>query len=513
LRPSKTIAFVTLGCAKNEVDSDKMRARVRAAGYRETTDLARADAIIVNTCSFITEATEESLATILELLELPHLASGAAPLVVTGCMPSRYGDELTSGLPEVAAFASCAEENRIVEILDALLLKTPSDGEDDGQDDGEDVRDAPRLEDGPSGGLALGGGLVLEGGLAPESGLALADSSARQPTRTVSAPWAYVKIADGCDRRCSFCTIPNIKGRYRSVPADEIVAEVAELVDGGVREVVLIAQDTGLWGRDFPRDGAPGGAPGRTSSPNTPTDLAGLLSLLAESFPSTWLRVMYLQPQGITDELLAVMARHANICRYLDIPLQHASARVLREMNRRGSAADYLELLARIRGALPDVALRTTVIAGFPGETRFDARELERFIEAAAFDYVGVFVYSQEEGTVAAARDDQVPVRTRRARAQRLRDCADAIGFAKAAERVGMVEEVLVVEAEEMGEDVAPPVADESEGPLGRTQRQAPEVDGMVHLDQGDIGALLSVTIEESYCYELSGKVVALADV
>jgi ribosomal protein S12 methylthiotransferase len=226
-----------------------------------------------------------------------------------------------------------------------------------------------------------------------------------------------------------------------------------------------------------------------------------LLDLLAARFSETWFRVMYLQPRGITDELLSVMARHANICDYLDIPLQHASARVLTEMNRGGSGTEYLALLARVRAALPDVALRTTVIAGFPGETRADARELERFIEDAAFDYVGVFSYSQEDGTVAGARTDQVPLRTRRARAQRLRDLADAIGFAKVAERTGNTEEVLAIEY------------DEDEGLLGRTKRQAPEVDGAVHLDRGAIGELLSATMVEAYCYELDGRVIGARNV
>lgn len=281
------------------------------------------------------------------------------------------------------------------------------------------------------------------------------------------------------------------------MPAAEVAAEVAELVAGGVREVVLIAQDTGIWGHDLARDGAADGdagasddAPARDAS-----DLAALLDLLATRFSTTWIRVMYLQPQGITDRLLSTMARHANICNYLDIPLQHASARVLREMGRKGSAQESLALLARCRAALPDVALRTTVIAGFPGEGRSEARELERFIEDAAFDYVGVFPYSQEEGTVAGQRSDQVPPRTRRARAQRLRDIADAVGIARVAARVGRSEDVLVVED------------DDEEGLLGRTQRQAPEVDGMVHLDGGDIGEVVSATMSEACCYELDGRV------
>ncbi|MDR3037240.1 MAG: 30S ribosomal protein S12 methylthiotransferase RimO [Coriobacteriales bacterium] len=468
--PEYSISFVTLGCAKNEVDSDKMRARVRAAGFIESEDPADADVVVVNTCSFITEATEESLATILEVLALPRLLEGAAKLVVTGCMPARYGAELAAGLPEVAAFVSCAEEERIVEVIGELFDRAGAD------DDVDDV--------GVAGAAGAAGSADGAAGNAPDPAPAFAASTLLAvPSRTISAPWAYVKIADGCDRCCSFCTIPRIRGRYRSVPAREIIAEVAELVGGGVREVVLIAQDTGLWHDE-----------------GDVCNLPKLLEALAARFPTTWLRVMYLQPQGITDELLAVMGRHANICNYLDIPLQHASARVLGDMNREGSGAAWLALLARIRAALPDVALRTTVIAGFPGETRSEARELERFIEQAAFDYVGVFAYSQEDGTVAGRREDQVPLRTRKARAQRLRDVADVSGFAKVAARVGMSEQVLVVGTDEDEWDGSHPV-------LGRTQRQAPEVDGMVHLEQGNSGELVFATMTEAYCYELDGKV------
>ncbi|MCL1846813.1 MAG: MiaB/RimO family radical SAM methylthiotransferase, partial [Coriobacteriia bacterium] len=319
-------------------------------------------------------------------------------------------------------------------------------------------------------------------------------STRPSPLRTTTAPWAYVKIADGCDRFCSYCTIPLIKGRYRSVPAEEILTEVAGLVDGGVREIVLIAQDTGIWGLDL-----------KLEETAPVSDLPGLLQALATAHPGIWFRVMYLQPEGITDPLLNVMAAYDNICNYLDIPLQHASARVLEQMNRSGSGAEYLELLSRIRAALPDVCLRTTVIAGFPGETRAEAAELERFLREAAFDFVGVFAYSQEEGTVAGARADQVPLRTRKARAQRLRDVADAVGFEKSAQRIGATEEVLIVELEEDAPEDPFPL-------IGRTKRQAPDVDGVIHVDRGRLGQRVSATIVHAYCYEHDGKVTAILD-
>jgi ribosomal protein S12 methylthiotransferase len=466
------IAFITLGCAKNEVDSDKMRARVLAAGFEVIDDPELASAVIINTCSFITEATQEAIGVILEACALSNVERGEAQIIVTGCMPSRYGSELGKELPEVAAFVSCEDEHNIVEILLEAVGAEPSPYER-----GDHLRSS---------------------------------ASTAVPTRftrTCSAPWAYVKIADGCDRNCSFCTIPLIKGHYRSVPAEEILAEVSELVQGGVREIILIAQDTGIWGRDLRR--ADFAAHGNTAINN----LATLLDALAARHGETWFRVMYLQPQGITDELLSVMAKHANICNYLDIPLQHAASRILKEMNRKGSGPEYLELLKRIRTALPSVALRTSVIAGFPGETKAEAKELERFIEQANFDYVGVFVYSQEDGTAAGQRSDQVPMRTRKARAQRLRDLADNIGFERAAAHVDTVQEVLVVEFDEDGAEADSEGDGVSEcsgaqGLLGRTKGQAPEVDGMVHLKVGSVGDLVSVRIVEAYCYDLDGEVV-----
>jgi ribosomal protein S12 methylthiotransferase len=466
-----TISFITLGCAKNEVDSDKMRARLQTAGWDELSDPAQADVVVVNTCSFITEATEEAISTILEVLDLPSFTEGTAKLVVAGCLPARYGTDLAAELPEVAAFVSCAEEDNIVEILEGL---TGAAGE----------KKAKRENRPPSSPSSSNAPVALREVAEPtwQAHGPEADgtiSALASKTRTITAPWAYVKIADGCDRRCSFCTIPTIRGHYRSVPSGEIIAEVTELVAGGVREIILIAQDTGLW-----------------SQRSEPRNLTGLLDVLAQRFPQTWFRIMYMQPQGVTDELLATMAKYDNICNYLDIPLQHASERVLREMNRRGSGEEYLALIARIRADLPDVALRTTVIAGFPGETRAEAKELERFIEAAAFDYVGVFPYSPEEGTPAGARDDQIKPATRRARAQRIRDLADTLGFEKVAARLGTTQEVLITD---IGEDSSPEL-------LGRTKQQAPEVDGMVHLPQGSIGEVVSATMIESYCYELDAQ-------
>jgi tRNA A37 methylthiotransferase MiaB len=374
---------------------------------------------------------------------------------------------------------------------------------------------------------------------------------------TNNQPFAYLKISDGCSCKCSYCTIPAIRGPYHSYSFEQINAQVANLVKQNIKEVILIAQDTGIWASDLPpnnnlssprrREAAGeersdernnplssprlgeaegersernnplssprlGEAEGERSernagdphtnpkSPTAPQSLAQLLDTLARSYPQTWFRVMYLQPRGVTDELLRVMAAHSNICNYLDIPLQHASPKIIKQMHRSGSGTKYLELLAKIRRELPAVTLRTTLIAGFPGETRSDARQLEQFLQAAQFDYAGVFCYSQEDGTVAGARSDQVPMRTRKARAQRLRDIADTAGFERAEALCGSLQQVLIC-----GED--------EDGIYGRTQGQAPDVDGVVYLSgrgskKLSIGSIVSARITESICYDLYAELV-----
>ncbi len=318
----------------------------------------------------------------------------------------------------------------------------------------------------------LDGALGVErAGAAPEPGAGEA--------RPAGA-FGYVKISDGCDRWCSYCAIPLIRGRYRSFSYEQVRADVARLVEAGAGEVDLIAQDTGRWGADF----------------DEPLDLAWLVDALAREFPDTWLRVLYLQPEGVTDELLAVMARHPNVCPYLDIPLQHVSERVLRAMNRRGSRASFEALVGRVRAALPDVTLRTTLIAGFPGETDEEFDELLSFVEEGLFDYVGVFAYSREEGTAAFDLPGQVDDDERAERAQRLRDAADVASSPLIAARVGREAFVLVEGAEEDGQL------------YGRAQCQAPEVDGVTYLDAGEPGRIVRARITDTLLYEMEGEVL-----
>jgi len=434
LAPS--VAFLTLGCPKNEVDTDRMRAAIASSAFPLADDLDDADILVVNTCSFIREATEESISIVLEATSGWMPQREGRRLVVAGCMPSRYGADLAEAMPEVGAFVPVAEEGALLDALERITGVTAR----------------PDVE-------SLG-----------------------CPARTSSGPSAYLQVSDGCHRKCAYCTIPSIRGPYRSRPLDELVAEAELLVELGAKEIVLIGQDITAYGRDLP----------------DPETLADVVNAVAAVPGVAWLRLMYAQPDGVTDELLAAMAANANVCHYLDMPLQHASRSVLKAMRRSGDADAYLKLISRIRAALPGAVLRTTLISGFPGETRVDARILQQFIEDAAFDYVGVFTYSPEDGTPAAAMPDQVPLRTKRARAQRLRDAADRIGFERAASRVGTTVEVLV-------EGI-----DEDEGVVvGRWRGQAPEIDGLVLLDGGKPGHVVQARIVDSLGYDLEGEVVS----
>lgn len=429
-----SVSFVTLGCAKNEVDTAHMRDRLEHAGFGIVDDPDKADAVIVNTCAFLQAATEESIDAVLEAAGLDRISSGQAALIVAGCMPARYGDELAAELTEADAFLPCAEEESVVDVV----------------------------------ARALGISLPLAEGQA-----------AGAPERQAGDPSAYVKISDGCDRWCSYCAIPLIRGRYRSFAYEEVEREAARAVERGARELVLIAQDTGRWGTDF----------------DSPSTLAALVDRLASRFPDTWLRVMYIQPEGITDELIEAFARHENVCDYFDVPIQHVSPRVLRRMNRSGSADEFRSFAARIRKRIPDAVLRTTVIAGFPGETDEEFDELVAFIEEGTFDYVGVFPYSREEGTRAATLDGQLDEAEKAERASIVRDIADAVGASRTAERIGEVCDVLVCGREEDGQL------------FGRTKGQAPEVDGCVYLDAGDVGEIVSAEISGTMFYEMEGEV------
>lgn len=419
-----TVAFLTLGCAKNEVDTADMQEALVCAGFDIVDINDSADAIVINTCAFIQPAIEESIDTILEIAGLDEVASGATKLIVVGCMPSRFGDELIPEFPEVSNFIPCANEDSLVDVVSQAL-----------------------------------------------------QSLSVEP-RTVEFsynPSEYVKISDGCSRHCAFCTIPSIRGPYHSFSVNAIYSDIECKIKGGAKEIVLIAQDSGMWGLDLePRE-----------------SLASLLERLASSFPTTWFRVLYLEPVGVTDELISVMSKYDNICNYLDIPFQHCDPTILKSMNRTGSRKEFEQLITRIRQNIPDITLRTTLIVGYPGETDEQFDDLCDFISEAQLDYVGVFAYSREEGTKAALLPNQIDEDTKQERLQTIRDLADAVSAQKIAQRIGEKVNVLVLGAEEDGQL------------YGRCQSQAPEVDGVTYIENASIGQFVSATITDTLLYEM----------
>ncbi len=430
---SLRIHFLTLGCPKNEVDSDRMAAAVDASGYERVLSEDDADVVVLNTCSFIREAVEESVDCALTLARDWRSERDGRYLVVAGCMPSRYGEELAGAMPEADAFVPVADEPALLETLERL------------------------------------------------SGVPARASLAEARPRTAPGPSAYLQISDGCFRRCAYCTIPSIRGPYRSRTLPEIEREASLLAEGGAKEIVLIGQDTSAWGRDLAGE----------------HDVTEVLRTVAAVEGVEWVRLMYVQPDGVTPRLLEEMAAQPKVCDYLDIPLQHASADVLRRMSRTGDGGRSLEMIELIRAHMPDVVLRSTFIAGFPGETEEDVAELEAFLRAARLDYAGVFAFSPEDGTPAARMRPRPPAAERRRRAQLLRDVADEIGFQKAAEHVGATLQVLVEGVDEEGVAV------------GRWRGQAPEVDGVVLCDvRSPAGSCVSVRIVDSLGYDLVGEVL-----
>ncbi|MDI6858778.1 MAG: 30S ribosomal protein S12 methylthiotransferase RimO [Dehalococcoidia bacterium] len=422
--------LVTLGCPKNAVDSRRLEWLLGERGA-QSSPLKTADFIIVNTCGFIDAAKEESINAVL------RLAMNKRPgqkLLVAGCLTELYAAQLAEEIPEIDHLFG-------VEAWDAILRLI------DGADAGEKAKDGPKR---------------------------------REPA--AAAPSAYLKIADGCNARCSFCVIPRIKGRLHSTPPAEVVAEARRLASEGVRELVLVAQDTTAYGRDLGmRDGLP-----------------ALVERLAADVPeAAWIRIMYAYPGHITQRLLRVMAATPQVCHYLDVPLQHISADVLRRMRRPHDALETRRMLERVRGALPDAALRTTFLVGFPGETERDFGELLDFVREVKFEHVGAFTFSPQEGTEAARLPDQVPERVKRRRYRELMETARRISLGRNREWLGR-EMVVLVESgsakSKSGERVF----------AGRSYRDAPEIDGLT-LCTGEAtpGEMLTVRIKRALPYDL----------
>ena len=448
------IGFVSLGCPKNLVDGEVMLGLARDAGHALTPDAREADVIVVNSCAFIDTAKEESVDAILEMAQLKR-DGRLKRLVVTGCLAERYRDQLKAEIPEIDAVLGTGE---VPHIVDAV-------GSDPGSERAMPAngsrpirlfRSASELRDGGGADRKVEVAESLTVDL-PEGPRYLYDDSVPR-VRTTPAHYAYVKVAEGCDYTCAFCIIPTLRGQYRSRDEDSIVREAEALAAGGVRELLLISQDTTFFGIDRGAKGA----------------LARLLRRLNDVAGLDWIRLLYLYPTTITADVLDAMAECPKVCKYVDLPLQHASADVLRRMRRPGNREAYGRLLTRIRQRLPGVTLRTTFIVGFPGETAADFEELCAFVRESQFDHVGVFTYSHEEGTRAVELADDVPARVKRARRTALMRLQRQIVARRQRGRIGEVVSVLV--------DGPSP-----ESPLvlqGRLQGQAPEIDPVVYLDQ-----------------------------
>jgi len=474
------IGMISLGCPKNLVDSEVMLGLAQQGGHELTQDAAEAEVLIVNTCAFIDSAKQESIDTILEMAR--HKTDGACKrLVVTGCMAERYRDELKKEIPEIDAVLGTGQ---VPEIVGAIT-------------GGATPLTFYRARGSTSSPRAVGDPRTSGPSRALDDSLALSLSKGELPTyiydadtpRLMATPkhYAYVKIAEGCDYKCAFCIIPTLRGEYRSRPGDSIVREARALAARGVKELLLISQDTTFYGIDRHERGA----------------LARLLRELNTVDDLEWIRLLYLYPTTIDDDTLAAMAECDKICNYIDLPLQHASNAVLKRMKRPGTRQSYDTLLTRIRERVPGVALRTTFIVGFPGETEADADELSGFITDHAFDHVGVFTYSHEEGTSAYQLDDDVPARSKAARRSRVMGLQKRLVGRRQRGRIG--ERVRVM--------VDGPSADHDLVVKARLSTQAPDIDASVFLTECDPSAFrpgdfAEVEIVGSREYDLIGRPV-----
>ena len=437
-RSAPTVHITTLGCSKNQVDSEKVAAMLGEAGYRDARSPERADVVIVNTCAFIEAAREESVETILDLQRSKGAEAG---LVVMGCMAQRYGAELEEALDEVDAVVGLDRYGELVGMLDSITRWTP-------------VRIGPR-----------------------RPAMDLLDMVSR-PAPTL--PYAYVKVAEGCDKTCAFCAIPLIRGPQRSRRPTDIREEIARLCNAGVTEVILVAQDLAAYGRDI-------GVP-------SDNNIVDLLRFVSDVDGLVRIRLLYLYPTEIRPALIEEIAANPKLAPYFDLSLQHASRRLLRSMRRPGSTGSHLRLIARIRAAEPDAALRSSFIVGYPGETDSDVDELALFLEEADLDWAGFFPYSAEEGTAAVDLQQRVDPAEVAARVRDLSRIQDGITARRNAEQVGITHTVLVDQVEE---DV----------PVARSYREAPDIDGMICLDGGSPGDWLEVEITGSYETDLVAEV------
>ena len=438
------ISLVSLGCPKNLVDAEVMLGHLPQDRFEIIAEDALADIIVVNTCSFIQDAKEESIETILEVAD--HKQSGRCRmLIVSGCLPQRYQEELAEQLPEVDLFMGTSDAPRIVELIERQLGLVETTTEISIPDYLYD-HSTPRLN---------------------------------------SSPFytSYIKIADGCSNHCSYCIIPQLRGVLRSRSVDSVVTEATALAEKGVREINLIAQDITAYGADRD-DGAA---------------IEPLLRELVKIEKLDWIRLLYAYPDGIKEELIDVIASEDKICNYLDIPLQHIDDQILKQMNRRLDSAGVHDLLERLRQKIPNLTLRTSFIVGFPGETPAQFEQLLHFVEEGHFERVGVFSYSREEGTSAARLEGQIPARTKKSRLNRLMKAQARVSLKLNRQRIGQIEKVLVEGVSEETDLLL----------KGRSAGQAPDVDGccLITAGQAEVGQIVDLRITDASEYELIGEI------
>ena len=433
--------FVSLGCDKNLVDSEKMIALLASQNISVTSTPEDAEIIIVNTCGFIHDAKEESIETILEMAEYKKTGSCHA-LIVTGCMAQRYQKEIIEEVPEVDAVLGTTSYGDIVKALEEAVAGNHF----------EEFRDIDYLPD-------TGSKRVL----------------------TTGGHFGYLKIAEGCDKHCTYCIIPKLRGKFRSVPMERLIAQAEDMAEQGVKELILVAQETTVYGKDLY---------GKKS-------LHILLKKLCEIRGIRWIRILYCYPEEIYDELIETIRDEKKICHYLDIPIQHASDRILKRMGRRTSKQELIDIVGKLRKEIPDIVLRTTLITGFPGETEEDHEELKEFVDEMEFDRLGVFTYSPEENTPAAEMADQVPEEVKEERRDELMELQQEISYDRGQDRIG--QELLVM--------IEGKVADES-AYIGRTYGDAPKVDGYIFVQTGELlmtGDFAKVRVTGALEYDLIG--------
>lgn len=437
------ILFVSLGCDKNLVDSEVMLGLIQDKGYKITNDEKEADIIVVNTCCFIQDAKEESVTTILEMAELKKTGQLKA-LIVTGCLAERYKKEIQDEIQEVDGILGTSSYEKIVEVIEEVLTGKKTQNF-------QDINYLP--------------------------------ISKTKRINTTGGYYSYLKIAEGCDKFCTYCIIPKVRGNYRSVPMEELVEEAERLGKSGIKELILVAQETTLYGQDIY---------GKKCLPE-------LLKKLCKVEGIQWIRILYCYPEEITEELIEVIKEEEKICNYLDMPVQHGADNILKRMGRRTNKQELLDVIEKLRSNIPDISLRTTLITGFPGETEEEHKELMGFIDLVGFDRLGVFTYSPEEDTPAAGMEDQIPEEVKEARKKELMELQQEISLDNAQDMVGTSLKVMI-------EGKLP----EDNVYIGRTYKDAPNVDGFIFVTSDKelmSGDFVPVVVTSAKEYDLIGEV------